>query len=209
MQAYEQVIATLRARRSIRRFRSEPVQRDDLLRLFEAAAWAPSNHNRQPWKFIVLDDPEAIRSLAAAVRRGLTQKLQNIPSVAAAHADDFIHHAVVFENAPVVIAALHKLPTSVASALLTDTPGAELISGEILSVAMAVQNLALSAPSLGLGTCVLTGPLVAGECVGSALSLPPGCALTCLIALGKPAEDPPAPRRKASEHFVEFRNANP
>ncbi|MBK8477940.1 MAG: nitroreductase family protein, partial [Opitutaceae bacterium] len=64
---YESLLARLRARRSIREFLDRPVAREDLARLFEAARWAPSNHNRQPWRFLVLEDRARIAALAAGV----------------------------------------------------------------------------------------------------------------------------------------------
>jgi nitroreductase len=82
----------------------------------------------------------------------------------------------------------------------------DLISGEPLSAAMAVQNLLLVAQSLGLGTCVLTGPLLAHGVLAGALKLPAGHDLTCLVALGHPAESPAPPRRKSIEQIAEFRN---
>ena len=53
--------------RTIRRFRAEPVSRAVLRRCLEAATWAPSGGNLQPWRFIVLDSPEtrAVMKLGA------------------------------------------------------------------------------------------------------------------------------------------------
>ena len=60
MSDYEQLMGLIRSRRSIRRFSERVVSRDDLMRLLEAAGWAPSNHNRQPWKFVILEDRQQI-----------------------------------------------------------------------------------------------------------------------------------------------------
>src|SRR3972149_1042551 len=48
----------LRSRRSIRRFKSTPVDVDVLTRILETATHAPSAHNRQPWRFAVLTQPQ-------------------------------------------------------------------------------------------------------------------------------------------------------
>ncbi|MCZ7539141.1 MAG: nitroreductase family protein [Anaerolineae bacterium] len=48
----------MQARRSVRRYSERPVSRAALERLLEAARWAPSAHNRQPWRFAVLIEPE-------------------------------------------------------------------------------------------------------------------------------------------------------
>ncbi len=201
---YPQLLELLRARRSVRRFADRPLDRGDILRLLEAARWAPSNHNRQPWRFLVLEDRARIAALAAAVARSLADKFTRMPPVVAEHGQDFVRHATLFGSASAVLVALHRRPVSLAASLLADVPNPSLASGEPLSTAMAVQNLLLAATALGLGACVLTGPLLAPEALAAALALPAGCDLTCLVALGWPAEDPAAPARKAPGQFTVF-----
>ena len=206
MMGYDDLIELFRSRRSVRRFADRAVSRDDVLRLLEAARWAPSNHNRQPWKFLVLEDRREIRALAESVNQSLATKLQSLPAVASAYADEFAHHATLFAQAPVLIVALHKRPVSISAALLEGLRNPTLVSGEPLSVAMAVQNLLLAAHALGLGACVMTAPLIAQEAVLAALDLPAGFDVTCFVAVGYPAESPEPPRRKSLEQIAEFRN---
>lgn len=63
MQVYEAIIG----RKSIRTFKDNPVSEDDTKRVLEAARWAPSGLNNQPWKFRVLDSSQ--RDLAASCTR--------------------------------------------------------------------------------------------------------------------------------------------
>ncbi len=207
MITYDSLLELIRARRSIRRFAERKVSADDIRRLLEAARWAPSNHNRQPWRFLVLQDRTRIRTLAGAVERSLAEKLKSLPAVAGAYAGELLHYATFFGEAPVLIVTLHKPPASVSAALLQGVAQAELVSGEPLSAAMAVQNLLLAAQALGLGACVLTGPLLVLEALTEALDLPPGFVVTCFVAVGNPAESPEAPRRKSLEQIAEFREA--
>jgi nitroreductase len=206
MSEYAHFLELAKTRRSIRRFTKAPVAHEDILRLLEAARWAPSNHNRQPWKFVVLEVKAQIAALADAVNRALPEKLKLLPSTASAHASELVHYATFFAAAPVLIVALHKEPASFSAVLLKGMRNPELTSGEPLSVAMAVQNLLLAARALGLGACVLTGPLIVQEVLADALILPPGHHVTCLVAVGHPAESPPPPRRKTIEQIAEFRN---
>jgi nitroreductase len=201
----ETFLNLVRDRRSVRRYSSQPPGRDVIRGVLEAARWAPSNHNRQGWKFLVLDDAGLIRGVADRVEQALTQRVKQLPSIAAAHAAGLIEHALVFAGAPVVILALRKRPASVTMPLLSGVPDPGLVSGEALSVAMAVQNLLLAAQVVGLGTCVMTGPLLVPEAFAG-LELPGGFDLTCIVALGYPAECPPAPRRKELDQIVEFRD---
>jgi nitroreductase len=206
MSEYDLLLELIRSRRSIRRFSEDAVSRIDLARLLEAARWAPSNHNRQPWRFLVIEDKQQIGKLAKTVCQGLSEKLKLLPEAAAAYAGQFTHYATFFSTAPVLLAVLHKQPVSVSTPLLAGLKHPDLISGEPLSVAMAVQNLLLAAQALGLGTCVLTGPLLVRDALVGALDLPAGHDLTCLVALGHAAESPTPPRRKTLEQIVEFRN---
>jgi nitroreductase len=202
---YDELLELMQTRRSIRRFEERAVSREDLNRLLEAARWAPSNHNRQPWKFIVLEDRGRIRQLADQVRLGMESKLLALPEVAAVHAVGLVQYGTFFAAAPVLFVALHKRPIAAAAPLWDGLCHPEWVSGEPLSVAMAMQNLLLAAHALGLGACVMTAPLLANN-LTDLLPVPPGFDITGLIAVGHPAGIPLTPRRKSLEHIAEFGN---
>jgi nitroreductase len=204
MTDYVHFLELVRTRRSVRRFAERPFSHEDIARLLEAARWAPSNHNRQPWRFLVLEDKKRIRDLASRVGETLGLKLKSLPPMASAYAGDLAHYATLFAEAPVLLVALHKHPVSVSAVLLEGVPNAALVSGEPLSVAMAVQNLLLAAHALGLGACVMTAPLLVPEAVAEAIPLPAGFDLTCFVAVGHPAESPEPPRRKNLEQVTEY-----
>jgi len=204
MSDYDQLLKLIRLRRSIRQFSARPVSREDIGRLLEAARWAPSNHNRQPWKFLVIEDKPQIVQLAETVTGALSQKLKSLPAEAAAYAGEFMHYATFFSNAPVLLVVLHKQPLGMSAPLLAGLKNADLVSGEPLSAAMAVQNLLLAAQALGLGTCVLTGPLLAQDALAAILQVPAGHDLTCLVAVGHPAASPAPPRRKSIAQIADF-----
>lgn len=206
MNNYALLLELIRSRRSVRRFSDRTVSREDIGRLLEAARWAPSNHNRQPWRFIVIEDKQQISQVAETVSQGLSERMKSLPEVAAQCTSQFKQYATFFANAPVLVVVLHKQPVSVSAPVLAGLKNPDLVSGEPLSVAMAVQNLLLAAQALGLGACVLTGPLLVQDALAGALDLPAGHDLNCLVALGHPAESPTPPRRKTIEQIVEFRN---
>ena len=60
------VFEVIKARRSIRRYEPKPIPREDLEKIFEAARLAPSAKNLQPWRFVVITDPEKKKELAKA-----------------------------------------------------------------------------------------------------------------------------------------------
>jgi len=146
-----------------------------------------------------------VKQLSAVVATEITQKLKSLPQVAAGYGAEFVHHASFFSDAPVLIAVLHKKPVSFSASLLEGVGHPDLVSGEPLSAAMAVQNLLLAAHTLGLGTCVMTAPLLVADPIRVALNPPPGHDLNCLVALGYADENPVAPRRKSVEQITEFR----
>jgi coenzyme F420-0:L-glutamate ligase / coenzyme F420-1:gamma-L-glutamate ligase len=202
--SYDAFLALAKARRSVREFEDRPVPRELIDQLLEAARWAPSNHNRQPWRFLVLTDRTELRQLAQQVREALGARLSSLPPVAADFAGSLVHHATVFAQAPALIVAWHRKPVALAAEVLAGLPHPELVSGEPLSVAMAVQNLLLAAQSLGLGACVLTAPLLAGDSLTALLRAPAGFELSCFVAVGYARAWPEAPRRKNLEMIAEY-----
>jgi nitroreductase len=57
-------IELIKSRRSIRKYQDKPVSNEILQKLLEAAQWAPSAHNSQPWEFIIIKDEEIKRNIA-------------------------------------------------------------------------------------------------------------------------------------------------
>ncbi|MHA1238796.1 MAG: nitroreductase family protein [Candidatus Odinarchaeia archaeon] len=64
------VLSTIVKRRSIRKYTSKEVEFDKLIQVLDAARWAPSSRNRQPWKFIVITDDKVKRQIASYSRYG-------------------------------------------------------------------------------------------------------------------------------------------
>lgn len=200
-----ELLELMRSRRSVRRFLPRPPSRKEIEELVEAARWAPSNHNRQGFRFIVFEDPDEIGKLSREVRACLLGKVKAAQRISAQIAEELVHHATWFGDAPCLVLVLSKRPVAVGAELMEGVPHPELVSGEPLSAAMAVQNMLLAARALGLGSCVLTAPLIASEVLAGIPGLPPGFEAACLVALGYPAEEPGAPRRKRIDQLVEYR----
>lgn len=64
-------LKTVLTRRSVRAFKPDPVSREDLETLMEAASYAPSGMNRQTWEFTAVANPEKIQKLAALIKEEL------------------------------------------------------------------------------------------------------------------------------------------
>lgn len=65
---YSELLALLKTRRSVRAFTPDPVPDDLIDKIIEAARWAPSGANSQPWEFVVIRNQETKDRLAAIVR---------------------------------------------------------------------------------------------------------------------------------------------
>jgi coenzyme F420-0:L-glutamate ligase/coenzyme F420-1:gamma-L-glutamate ligase len=204
MTDYESLMSLITSRRSVRRFDRRPVDLADIDRIVDAARWAPSNHNRQGWRFVVFSDAAELARLADAVGESLTVRLENCPEIPQARCDEFLAHATGFALAPCVILVMHKPPSLAAGKLLAGNP---LASGEALSAAMAAQNILLAARAMGLGACVFTGPLLEPDVWEKLDDLPMGFEPTCIVAVGHPAGPPPEPpRKKRLEQIIEHRS---
>ncbi|MQY79059.1 MAG: nitroreductase family protein, partial [Bacteroidetes bacterium] len=61
----DSILNVMKKRRSIRKYKKENVSKDLLLQLIEAAIWAPSGSNVQPWYFIIVDDANTLEQVNA------------------------------------------------------------------------------------------------------------------------------------------------
>src|SRR3990172_5960655 len=123
----------IRARRSIRQYRDQPILAEVIERVLAAAVWAPSAHNRQPWRFAVLTAPET-KERAARLADGDDPE---------AVARDAQRSYTRLTGAPVVIVV------GLTMADMDAYPDTRRRKAEctmaVQSVAMAVQNLLLAA----------------------------------------------------------------
>lgn len=193
-------LSVLRGRRSVRRFRPDPVSDEAIAAMAEAASWAPSAQNRQAYRLVAVTSPERIRELAEAVRAESELLKRALPDrVPSAYIDNFLH----FQGAPLVFAPFHRAGLDPLKAMGLDHPAVGQAELDALSsVAAAIQNLLLCAHALGLAACWMTGPLIAASALARILEVPAGWKLTALIPVGTAAESPAAPRRRPIEQLL-------
>jgi coenzyme F420-0:L-glutamate ligase/coenzyme F420-1:gamma-L-glutamate ligase len=173
-------------RRSIRRYAERPVDRAIVERLLTAATWAPSAHNRQPWRFAVIKDDNTKEHLADAMNAVLRTDLAADglpPDQIAAQAS---RRRARLTRAPILILLCMTM------ADMDDYPDDKRRRAEWImamqSVALAGQNLLLAAHAEGLGACWLCAPLFCPEVVRDTLRLPQDWEPQAFISLGWPDE---------------------
>jgi coenzyme F420-0:L-glutamate ligase / coenzyme F420-1:gamma-L-glutamate ligase len=172
-------------RRSIRRYRVDEVPPTALQRLLQAAVTAPSAHNRQPWRFMLLQDRTIKLALADAMGRRLRQDRTNDGDDPAAIDEDVARSRARIAGAPVVLVVCLTMEEMDVYTDATRARAEFLMA--VQSTAMAAQNLMLAAHSEGLGTCWMCAPLFCPEVVRATLDLPQHWEPQALITIGFPA----------------------
>ncbi|CAM3167085.1 nitroreductase [Paenibacillus lupini] len=172
----------IRTRRSIGRVKKDPVDRNLIEKVLEAATWAPSHHNTQPWKFIVMTGEGraklgegyarvALASLEAGESPDLEERLRK--------------ERVKAYRSPVVI-------TVVCSP--SDDPRATLVE-EIAASHTAVQNLLLAAHANGLGAIWRSGGPMYHPLMKDTFGLAENEQIVAMVYMGYPDMTPPDVKR--------------
>jgi len=171
-------------RRSIRHYTTDPVDDDKVTKVLEAGRWAPSWANTQCWRFVVVRDPD----IKARIGQGLMGmkidgKLMDNPGTKA------------INDVPVLIVVCAE--TNKAGCKPGDATINNFVTDKgdwfMFDAALAVQNMALAAHGLGLGT-VIMGAFDA-PMVEEILEIPEGYRVIILLPLGVPAREGKAPPR--------------
>ncbi len=168
------------ARRSIRRYRPDPVEREKLDLCLEAARLAPSACNAQPCRFVVIDDPALKEKFCASAFSGLYSATR----FAAA--------------APVLVAVVSD--TGKISAWLGNQ--VQNTNFRLVDIGIAAEHFVLAAAEQGLGTCWIGwfNPRGAAKALGLGL----GRRVEVLISVGYPAEAPGPRSRKSKEEYYSY-----
>jgi nitroreductase len=175
---------TIKNRRSIRKYKTDPVDDQTLTIVLEAARLAPSWANTQCWKFVIVRD-SAIRAQLAGTMSGIGGTAPN-PS------------AEGVRNAPVTIVACAEKGTS---GYYGGKPSTDKGDGWLLfDVALAMEHVALTAFSLGLGTVHIG--LFDAQKVAAILGVPENFIVVEIMPLGYPEFQPNARPRKDLKDIV-------
>jgi len=172
----------IRSRRSCRVFSDQPVERDRLERVIEAATWAPSGKNRQNFRIFVVAGEKKDRLVAIADR--------SFPLIEPSLRKMYDEKIVTFTRnffktlggAPVLL-VFYSAPTEEGAFVDTQT------------VSAAIQNALLAAAYEGLGTCWMTNPVHLRDEVNEVLGIQ-DMDLIAFVPIGYPGKEPPTPPRK-------------
>jgi nitroreductase len=179
-----ELFEAIKNRRSIRRYKPDPVDDKKIAAVLEAGRWAPSWSNTQCWRFIVVRDPQVKSRLAETLLKfKLPDKEIDNPAIN------------MIKTAPVVIVVCAKLGTSgTAPGVGSGDYFTEKGDWYMFDTALAVQNMLLAAHALGLGTVVI-GTFDAAK-AEKALNVPEGYRVVTFFPVGVPDHEGKAPPRK-------------
>jgi len=196
---YDGFLELARRRRSVRRFRPDPVSEDDVNRILEAARWAMSGANSQPWEFIVIRQRETINKLADRFLH--YSKMQSL--VEMTRLPEFRHPTggkmptdVLWRYAPLIIAVLGDMRLMQVSTIFQRLYESHTFDQ---NMANSVFMIHLAAASLGLGAQWISLDSPRQEAIKPILGIPPEIKLFSLVPLGYPAHEPKGHRRELSE----------
>jgi coenzyme F420-0:L-glutamate ligase/coenzyme F420-1:gamma-L-glutamate ligase len=180
----------LYGRRSVRRYEDRPLPAGLLTRLLDAACQAPSAHNSQPWRFVVVARGERRDTLAARMGARFREDLRR-DGLSDAEAEAQVERSRQrIGSAPALVVAcltteeMERYPDATRQAL-------EVQMG-VQSVAAAIQNLLLAAQAEGIAACWMCAPLFCPDIVLEVLELPRHWQPQAFITLGYASAPPQA-----------------
>lgn len=197
----------LRGRKSIRRFKPDPVPTSDIEKMVYAASLAPSGGNMQPWHFVAVTDTQKRDEMVHIVHDEWVALSRKMPK----RSPRSLVASLVFSNAPLVFVVLmipFPLEKDPFFSLFLKERG---ITGSIdryggfvnvQGTAAAIQNLLLTAHELGYGACWLRVPYYAKDRLEQYLDVEPPWEILALIPVGIPDHDSKKPDRKSVKEIL-------
>ncbi|MEE9610553.1 MAG: nitroreductase family protein [Desulfatiglandales bacterium] len=193
------ILDIMKQRRSIRRYKPDDVPDELLYKIMEAARWAPSGDNAQPWRFIVVRDPALKQRMGEIAQEGSARRF-----TAEYHIGRLQERFEKLKDPEKLARAFRKLKSGEVSFFLAEAPVVIIVCAKLdvwdvpYDAAMATEHMMLMATSLGLGTCCVVAPVSDMRDdieMMELLKVPHGYKIVCPLAIGYPDESPnPRPR---------------
>jgi nitroreductase len=166
----------IRGRRSTRTYDDKPVPKELIEKVIESGTWAPTGVNRQPWKFIVIEDKKIIKYVSVETKKAVSAAM---PSWSAQFKTE---RDIICYDAPVLIFICTQ----------TDERWGEI---NLLDSVLAAQNMFLKAYDLGLGSCYMGYVDFLAPDVLKKAGVPEGYEMQVPLIFGYPKTKQPAGKR--------------
>ena len=187
-------LEVLMTRRSVRRYKPDPISRENLEEILQAAMMAPSGVNSQPWYFVAVQDPQALEDIKA-IMSGVVEKFQPLLEKRFERHPEQVHITTGF------MSTLGGAPVCLLVFLLKSEYDGKM--GAYQSAAAAVENALLAAWDKGIASCWMTAPITLGY--GPALRArfaPDKGECVAAVTLGYPDQQPKTPPRRDGRYEI-------
>ena len=176
----EKMLELIVSRQSDRKYSNKPVEKEKLDRIIEAGRMAPSACNAQPWKFIVVNEPDLLLKIAEAT----SAKLIGMNSFVG--------------QAPLMIVVIREQPN------FTSKVGGTIKNKDysLIDIGIASENICLQAEAEGLGSCMIGW--FDERMLRKILGIPKSKRVELIITLGYSLSEQREKRRKPSEVTVSY-----
>jgi nitroreductase len=183
------IFLAIKNRRSVRQFKPDPITDEHLELILDAARYAPSGGNNQPWCFLVVRERENLVRLQRKLEVWMRERIRTTGLDPAIQAESAITCLAGIFTAPLMIYIF--VDTSVYPKLVA------------YDGTLAAGNLMLAARALGYGTCFQT-TFFPEEIIYEHFGVPEYLYLICAIPVGLPVEWPPIPLKKPLHELVRY-----
>ena len=203
----DEFLELARNRRSIRKFKPDPVPDEYIRKILEAARWAMSGANGQPWEFIVIKDPVTKKRMGEAFQHyhnnQIASEMTRLPEYRHGTATNKDRASTPWQEAPVIIAVLGDMRTMMISTIIQRIYEQHTFDH---NMANTVQMIHLAVAALGLGSQWLSIDPPRNEAIKPILGIPPEIRIFALVPLGFPAQQKTGNRRELDElvHYEKF-----
>ena len=199
-------------RASVRRYKPDPVPREDVAAMTGVAVRAANAGNAQMWRFVAVEDAGLRAAMKAAVDAAI-DVMAAWPEAEGMEKElkAYRAYSTFFAEAPLVMAVFGLPYGSITDRLLDErgTPAEERdrlrARPDLQSIGAAVQLLCTAAHAMGYGSCWMTAPVLAAPAIEELLGVEAPAKLVAVVPIGLPVSPPrPSPRRPV-EDVLEFR----
>ena len=199
-------------RASVRRYKPDPVPREDVAAMTGVAVRAANAGNAQMWRFVAVEDAGLRAAMKAAVDAAI-DVMAAWPEAEGMEKElkAYRAYSTFFAEAPLVMAVFGLPYGSITDRLLDERgiPGEERdrlrARPDLQSIGAAVQLLCTAAHAMGYGSCWMTAPVLAAPAIEELLGMGAPAKLVAVVPIGVPASPPRPSRRRPVEDVLEFR----
>lgn len=185
-QVLSPVIEAIFERRSLRKYENRPVPHELIEQILTAGTYAPSAHNRQPWRFAVVQSFDIKKRLAQSMGARLRSDLEADSVPQAIIEKDVSRSYDRLTSAPVLLVLCVSMVDM--DGYNDDQRNHNEYIMAVQSTAMAGQNILLAAHDNGLGACWMCAPLFCADVVQATLQLPQDWQAQGIISIGYPMQ---------------------